>query len=241
MKVWAHRGASAYAPENTLEAFALAAEMHADGIELDAHICKTGEVLVCHDERIDRTSNGQGYIRDMTYDELLTYRFSNKMDAYPDAKIPTLRQVYELLAPTGLTVNVELKTDNYWYDGIEEKCLAIAEECGMTEKVLYSSFNHKSLLKLLSLNPNVPTGLLYTPPRAENDDAAYAVSQKAFAVHPHWKNCHRDGYMESMRKAGVCVHPWTVDDPEEMAELMHMGIQAIITNKPDVALRVAGR
>ena len=198
-------------------------------------------MLVCHDERIDRTSDGEGFIRDMTYDELLQYRFSNGMKEYPDARIPTLRQVYELLAPTGLTVNVELKTDNFWYDGIEEKCLKIAEECGMTAKVLYSSFNHKSLGRLLSLNPNVPTGLLYGKPLDVPDEARYAVEQKAFAVHPHWRNCHRDGYMESMKAAGICVHPWTVDDPDEIGELMRMGIQAVISNKPDVALKVAGR
>ena len=240
VKVWAHRGASAYAPENTLESFALAAKMKADGVELDVHLSKDGEVIVCHDEKIDRTSNGKGAIAEMTYEQLLGYSFDNGMPEYAGAKVPTLRQVYQLLEPAGLTVNVELKTDNTWYEGIEEKCLAIARECGMTDRVLYSSFNHKSLQKLLSLDPNAQTGLLYYLPLG-TDDSVYAVEQKAFAVHPHWKFCHVEGYMESMKAKGVRVHPWTVDDPEEMRALIDLGVDALITDKPDVALKVLGR
>lgn len=242
MLVWAHRGASAYAPENTLEAFKLAAEMHADGVELDVHICKSGEVVVCHDETIDRTSNGSGRICEMTLEELRGYSFHNGMEQYQGAKIPTLREVYELLAPTGLTVNVELKTDNIWYEGIEEQCVAIAKECGMTEKVIYSSFNHRSLAKLLEIKPDAYTGLLYGErmPGVE-DDSAYAVEHKATAVHPYWKHCHRDGYMASMAEKGVLVNPWTINDEEEMKAQMELGINAIITNHPDIALKVAGR
>ncbi len=241
--VWAHRGASAYAPENTLEAFKLAAEMHADGVELDVHICKSGEVMVNHDESIDRTSTGKGFIRDMTYEELMKYSYHNNMDKYLGARMPTLREVYELLAPTGLTVNVELKTDDYWYEGIEEKCLRIAEECGMKDKVLYSSFNHKSLERLLSLDPTRPTGLLYTKPIREDtkEEVDYAVSQKAKAVHPYWKNCLREGYMQAMKDKGIDVNPWTVNEQADMKALMEKGIHAIITNNPDIALKAAGR
>ena len=241
VKVWAHRGASAYAPENTLESFALAAQMRADGVELDVHLTKDGEVVVCHDEKIDRTSNGTGAIADMTYAQLLGFSFDNGMEKYAGAKLPTLRQVYELLEPAGLTVNVELKTDDIWYEGIEEKCLAIAAECGMTQRVIYSSFNHKSLQRLLALDPQAETGLLYYKPLEGGDDSAYAVAQKAFAVHPHWKFCHIEGYMPSMKAKGVRVHPWTVDDPDEMRALIDLGVDALITNKPDVALRVLGR
>lgn len=242
MLVWAHRGASAYAPENTLEAFKLAAQMHADGVELDVHICKSGEVVVCHDETIDRTSDGKGTIREMTLEELRKYSFHNGMEQYKGAKIPTLKEVYELLAPTGLTVNVELKTDNYWYEGIEEKCIAIAQECSMTDKVLYSSFNHKSLAKLLQLKPDAYTGLLYGMTlRNVQDDSVYAVEHKAAAVHPYWKHTHRAGYMQAMQEKGVHVNPWTIDDEQEMAAQKSLGIHAIITNKPDVALKVDGR
>jgi len=242
MLVWAHRGASAYAPENTLEAFKLAADMRADGVELDVHICKSGEVVVCHDETIDRTSNGTGRICEMTLDELRQYSFHNGMEQYEGAKIPTLKEVYELLVPTGLTVNVELKTDNIWYDGIEAKCIAIAEECGMTEKVIYSSFNHRSLAKLLELKSDAYTGLLYGKAmEGVEDDATYAVEHKATAVHPYFKHCHRENYMQRMAEENVLVNPWTINDEEEMKAQLALGINAIITNNPDIALKVAGR
>ena len=105
--VWAHRGASAYAPENTLPAFQLAAEMNADGIELDVHLSADGKLIVCHDTWIDRTSNGSGEISKMTLEELRKYSFNNKMEKYGFVPVPTLEEVYELLAPTGLTVNVD--------------------------------------------------------------------------------------------------------------------------------------
>ena len=242
MLVWAHRGASAYAPENTLEAFKLAADMGADGVELDVHICKSGEVVVCHDETIDRTSTGNGKICEMTLDELRQYSFHNNMEEYIGAKIPTLKEVYELLGPTGLTVNVELKTDSIWYDGIEEKCIAIAAECGMTEKIIYSSFNHRSLAKLLTLKPDAYTGLLYSRAmEGVEDDSVYAVEHKATAVHPYFKHCHRENYMQSMNEKGILVNPWTINDEEEMKAQFALGVNGLITNTPDIALKVAGR
>lgn len=242
MLVWAHRGASAYAPENTLEAFQMAIDMGADGIELDVHICKTGEVVVCHDETVDRTSNGTGRICDMTFSQLRALSFHNGRNAYLGVQIPTLEEVYRLIAPTRLTVDVELKTDHIWYEGLEERCLAIAREYGIADRVLYSSFNHKSLAKLRSLDANAYIGLLYGQLIPDvTDDAAYAASLQANAVHPAYRHCNRPGYLASMAQKGIHVNPWTVDDEEELYALCEMGINAVITNTPDVALRVDGR
>ena len=109
-KVWAHRGASAYAPENTLEAFLLAAEQGADGVELDVQLTKDGEMVVVHDEEIDRVSDGSGFVKDYTLAELKNLNFNKTHPEYQNVKIPTLREVYEALKPTGMTINVELKT-----------------------------------------------------------------------------------------------------------------------------------
>ena len=99
VKIFAHRGASAYAPENTLEAFRLAMEQGADGIELDVQLTKDGELVVIHDETIDRVSNGKGAVRDYTLEELKSFSVSNHFEQYPDVKIPTLREVLELVKP----------------------------------------------------------------------------------------------------------------------------------------------
>ena len=109
-KVWAHRGASGYAPENTLDAFRKAVEMGADGIELDVQMTKDGELVVIHDETIDRVSNGKGWVKDYTYEELKKFNFNKTHLEYTKEEIPTLEQVYLLIQPTNLTINVEIKT-----------------------------------------------------------------------------------------------------------------------------------
>ena len=118
-----HRGASGHAPENTLEAFKLAMDMGAEGFELDVHLSKDGELVVIHDETVDRTTNGKGLVWEKTLAELKELDACNKMEAYRGAKIPTLREVYELIRDTDHIVNVEIKTDDIFYPQIEEKCL----------------------------------------------------------------------------------------------------------------------
>ena len=237
MKVWAHRGASAYAPQNTLESFRLAAEMHADGIELDVHLSADGEIIVCHNETIDATSDGSGEILQMTLAELKRYDFGCKFPGFAGrgVRVPTLREVYELMAPTGLLVNCELKTNVHDYPGIEQKCVDLAAEFGMRDRVMYSSFNFASLRRILAIDPTIRTGLLYEDPL--NDTLAFALGQRAWAVHPYFPRVYEYD-MAAFAAAGVRVNPWTVDDPEEMRRQMEMGIYAVITDKPDVALRV---
>ena len=151
-KIFAHRGASAYAPENTMEAFHLAAKQGADGIELDVHVTKDGEVVVTHDEKIDRVSNGSGFVKDMTLRELKRLSFHNHMESYVGAGIPTLREVLEFVKTTTMAVNIELKTGLYWYPNIEEKTVALVHELGMQDRIIYSSFNHHSIAKLKEID-----------------------------------------------------------------------------------------
>ena len=159
-KVWAHRGASAYAPENTLEAFKLAVDMGADGIELDVQLSKDGELVVIHDEEIDRTSNGKGFVKDYTLKELKKFNFNNSNSKYHKVNIPTLKEVFELLKSTEMDINVELKTGVFFYEGIEEKVLSLAKEMKMEERIIYSSFNHYSVMKVKELDENAKIGLL---------------------------------------------------------------------------------
>lgn len=238
-KVWAHRGASAYAPENTIPAFKLAVEMGADGIELDVHESKDGKLMVIHDETVDRTSNGAGRVVDMTCQELKTLDFSNGMQEYAGVRIPTLREVYGLLRNTGLTVNVEIKCDVIVYWGIWEKLLQTEREMGMQGRVHYSSFNHYVLRELQKLAPEATIGLLFD--QALLDPWMYAQYCKAQAIHPQYRivtEC--PGLLEGCRKADIDVNAWTVNDTESMNLLAEEGVNAIITNMPDVARRVIG-
>ena len=157
-----HRGASGYAPENTLEAFRLAMDMGADGFELDVHLSKDGELIVMHDERVDRTTDGSGLIQSFTLKELKALDASNGMAKYKGAKVPTLGELYDLIRDTRHVVNVEIKTDQIVYPGIAEKVLKLEQEKGMEGRILYSSFNHYTLMELKAIKPDVKFGILYS-------------------------------------------------------------------------------
>lgn len=239
-QVWAHRGASAYAPENTLEAFALAVEQGADGVELDVQMTRDGELVVAHDETVDRVSNGSGYIKDYTLDELKKLRFNRLFPEYEAAVIPTLREVYELLKPTGLVVNAELKTGIIQYEGIEEKVLRLAAEMGMKDRVIYSSFYHPALVALKALDASVRTGLLYSD--GWIDVASYGKNTvRADALHPALYHMQDKELIPSARAHGLALHVWTVNDGDYMKMLAEQGIEAIITNRPDVCRSVVDR
>lgn len=161
-KVFAHRGASQYAPENTLEAFRLAMEQGAEGIELDVHLSADGELVVIHDETLERTTNGTGLVKEHTLAQLQALRADNHMEEFEAAHIPTLRQVLELVRPGDMQVNIELKTGILWYEGIEEKTLELVKELGMQDRVVYSSFNHYSIEEVRRLDPTAETAYLFS-------------------------------------------------------------------------------
>ena len=234
--VWAHRGASGYAPENTLPAFAMAADMHADGVELDIQLTKDGEIVVCHDERVDRTSNAKGNIRDFTLDELKKLDFSNGKLAYEGVQIPTMREVCDLLKPTGLTINIELKTGEYFYPSIEEKIVKLIHECGMEKKVIYSSFNHYSIRKIQELDPEAETAFLYED--GFIDMPAYGEKYGVKALHPSGYNLQYPAFMEDCRKRGLDVNVWTIDREADIRACIACGVHAIITNLPDKVRKI---
>jgi len=239
-KVWAHRGASAYAPENTIPAFRLAMEQGADGIELDVQLSRDGKLVVIHDEWVDRTSNGKGRVVDMTCQELKRLDFSCGMQNYAFTRIPTLKEVYGLLRSSNITVNVEIKYGEVEYPGIWDKLIQLEREMGMQGRVMYSSFNHYVLKKIRELDPDAEIGLLYGGVLV--DPWVYAGYLKADAIHPHYKAAlGSPGLLEGCRSAGVAVNVWTVNDPDDAQLLASSNVNAIITNSPDVILRAIGR
>ena len=150
-KVWAHRGASGYRPENTLEAFELAIRQGADGIELDVHTSADGELIVMHDENVDRVTDGTGLIKDMTLAQLKELKVSTPAEPSGIYHIPTLAEVLELMRTTDMMVNIELKNSICFYPGMEGKILKLVKEMNMEDQLIYSSFNHYSLLQLYHL------------------------------------------------------------------------------------------
>jgi len=236
-EIYAHRGASGYAPENTLEAFALAAEMHADGVELDVHICRSGELVVTHDETVDRCSEGSGRVGDMTLSALKALHFNRTFPAFEDARIPTLEEVFQLLRPTGLKINIELKNSVAAYPGLEEKTLEAAGKHGMLDRILFSSFNHYSLLRVKQLAPDMPCGLLYEATMVK--PWAYAVALGMDALHPAFSEVLLPGgHCAAAHRAGIRVNTWTVNREEDIRSVLREGADGVITNYPDRARKI---
>ncbi|MBE5847426.1 MAG: hypothetical protein E7300_07055 [Lachnospiraceae bacterium] len=164
MKIWAHRGCSQLYPENTLLSFEKAAalfERGLTGIELDVQLTRDGEIVVIHDERIDRTTDGYGFVRDYTLSELKTFHIHSGMAEAE--RIPTLAEVLDLIEARmrkGFRLNIELKNGVYPYPGMEEKVHALVERYGLHKQVVYSSFHARSLSVMRSIDPHVEIGIL---------------------------------------------------------------------------------
>lgn len=236
--IWAHRGASAYAPENTLESFSLAIDMKADGIELDVYLTADGTLAVHHDPTPERTTCGacKDMIRTSDFEVLRKFDYNCGKEGFSGIQIPTLNEVYTLIRPSELTVNVELKAGG---DGFCRAVLDCAEKAGMKDRVIYSSFDHFLLGEMLALDNSVKVAPLYhfnmlLPWK-------YGESFGAAALHPHFGQIYAlDAYVTEAHKRGICVNPWTVDDEEHMKRLRDLDCDALITNRPDVARTVLG-
>lgn len=228
MKIWAHRGASAYAPENTLPAFALARKMGADGVELDVQLSKDGVPVVIHDERIDRVSDGTGLVRDYTLAELRQFNFNRKFPIYGRVTIPTLEEVYDLIKDTDLLVNLELKNSIESYEDLEEKVLELAEEKNIADRVIYSSFNHFSMKKIEQLNPDARIAFLFS--NGILGIAEYADKYHAYAVHPSCRNMEYHDIVKECHDKNIRVHVWTVNEQADFEKMRRLGVDAVITN-----------
>ena len=237
--IWAHRGASGTYPENTLEAFQAAVDAGADGIELDIQLTSDGEIVVCHDETIDRTSEGTGFIKDMTLAQLKELDFSRTHPEHGPCRIPTMREVFQLIQPTSLVINIELKTGMFDYDGIEEKITALTEEFSMNERVIYSSFNHLSILHLKEICPKAHTAFLYAD--GPVDMPSYAARYGVEAIHPWYWNLRWPDLKKDCDEAGLKIHAWTVNTEEEALTCLKEGIDALITNYPEQMLAIRSK
>ena len=219
-KIFAHRGASGYAPENTLPAFAMAEKQGADGIELDVQLTKDGKLVVIHDEKIDRTSTGKGFVRDYTLPELRKMSFCNHMELYSGVKIPTLEEVLDLVRAGNMTVNMETKT----------------EKAQMEERVIYSSFNHYSVQKIRSLDNKAETAYLYSD--VILDVEKYAADTGVDGLHPAVYHLYMSDFLKRYKASGIKVRVWTVNKESDMKKFIEEDLEAIITNYPDTAVVV---
>jgi glycerophosphoryl diester phosphodiesterase len=233
--VYAHRGASAAAPENTVPAFAAARRLGADAVECDVMACGTGELVVCHDERLDRLAGIPAAVRDLPLAALRDVAILAGRFPGARAGIPTLAEAVEAGGP-GLLWNVELKVDRT--EDAAPLARAAATELvrlGLAGRVLVSSFHPLALLALRAAAPRLPTAFLWEAPSRPVRDNFLALALSTLAVHP--EAVLVDGAaIRRWHRWGRLVDVWTVDAPDEVRRLASLGVDGIVTNRPDVAL-----
>ena len=220
-KIYAHRGASGNAPENTMAAFQLALEQGADGFELDVTLSKDGEVVVIHDDTVDRTATGKGSVRDLALTELQSF------DAGQGEHIPTLEEVLEGLGGK-LWINIELKSIMNIFNPLPIKTAQLVNACGLIDSVLISSFNPLNLIRFHRHCPSSKIALLTLPKMAK-----YFVGRvfSYDALHPFHSDVDQS-LVERIHKDQKEINVWTADDPEEIKRLAAIHVDGIITNYP---------
>lgn len=232
----AHRGASAYAPENTMAAFKKALEMKAGGIETDVHLTKDGYPVVVHDEKLGRTSNGTGFIKDKTLEELKELDFGSWFsEEFKNQSIPTLNEVMDLISTENILFNIELKSGAVLYQDIERIVVEMVRKYKMEERVIISSFNHYSLLEVKKIAPEIKIGLLYSAGLVSPWE--YAKRLGAEAIHPLYISIPPEA-IKACNENGVLVNSYTINFPEHIKFAALAGVDGIITNVPDVAIKV---
>lgn len=219
----AHRGAKAYEPENTLQAFQKALDLNSDGIELDVHLSSDEQIIVIHDETIDRTTNGKGLVNTFSLSELKSFLIDRKY------QIPTLKEVFDLVDKKCL-INIELKglgTPIKVVQLIEEY---ISDKNWNYNHFIVSSFDWNMLEETSNLNPNIPIGVL----TEENLDTALAFAEKikAKAIHPDFQLLNTENVSEIQEK-GFLVLPWTVNHEEDIQKVKSYKVNGIISDNPD--------
>lgn len=232
MDIFAHRGASIYAPENTLAAFQKALEMKVDGIECDVQLTKDGVPVICHDLKIDRTSNGSGYIQDLTLTQLKQYKFYGKFKkSFPYETIPTLEEVLQLVSNHDVTLNIELKNSPFTQVYLEEKVLALVAQYNCKDKVIYSSFDHQSIKHLAILEPNARIGLIFHINLINLFDYLDNTGLNLYSIHPNYIYLTKEMIREA-KKRNLKIFSYTINDSETGLHYKNLGIDGIITNDP---------
>ncbi|MFW6016656.1 MAG: glycerophosphodiester phosphodiesterase [bacterium] len=224
-----HRGASGDTPENTLASFKRAIDQKTDGIELDVHLTKDEIPVVIHDETIDRTTDGSGYIKNFTYEELNKYDAGNYFDEkFKGEKIPALKQVLELSDNLKI-INIELKNNKIYYDSLEEKVLKLIEEFDIKDKVIISSFNHYSINKLRSIDKNIELAILYKSWLFE--PWLYAERLKINNIHPHYLAVNKE-IISKCNNNDIRVNVYGTNERENIKRIIENGADMIICDYP---------
>lgn len=218
-----HRGAMGYEPENTLLSFRKALDLGVDAIELDVYVCKTGELVVIHDDKVDRTTNGKGYVIEKTFDEL------RSLDAGKSEKIPTLSEVLDL-ENRKVKVNIELKGEGTAKPVSDLIKYYVDNKNWKFDDFVVSSFNHCELKEFSELSPDVKIGALIVG--IPLGFAEFAEKLNAYSVNLCVEFINQE-FVNDAHNRGMKVFVWTVNDLDEIKRIKSLGVDGIFSNFPD--------
>lgn len=235
--VFGHRGARGYAPENTMKSFLMAAEMGVDGVELDVHLSKDGELVVIHDDMVDRTTDGHGRVRDFTVGELKKLDAGSKFGReWKGARIPTLGEVFDGLGRT--EYRIELKHSGKVYPRVEEKLVSFVRDSGLLRHVEITSFDYDALEAVRRLDGSIRTGVImhgkarWFIPVARKLGCAWMHANSDLVAEDDVSAAHRKGF-----KLGM----WTVNDEKSAERAVRLGVDGVTSDFPDAVVRTARR
>jgi glycerophosphoryl diester phosphodiesterase len=229
----AHRGSSTHAPENTLAAFTLASDQGADAIELDVTLTRDGQVVVIHDDTLDRTTNGHGRVDQLPYAEVAQCDAGTKFAAkFAGERVPLLSQVFEAMGQRVL-INVEIKSTTVRSTGLEACVVDLIRQCGLIERVIVSSFNPLAVITIKHIEPRLACGLLYSPAEPIYLSRAWLAPliPNLDARHPQASTVTPD-VVKQVHARGQKINVWTILTAAEVQSLTAAGVDGLIGNDP---------
>ena len=234
MKIFAHRGASGYAPENTLIAIKQAIEMKVDGIEIDIQLTRDGRIVLMHDWKVDRTTTGRGYVYE------LDYNYIKSLDAgqwftkdFIGEVVPTLEEVLDIL-PQDMILNIEIKDTARYHSKIEEKLLEVLKKYpDKFENIIVSSFHHDKIKKLQELEPKLKLALLTNSEFIEIEKYLSTNELSSYSYHPEINHVSKED-IEKLHAKGIKIFVWTVNKEEDLNYLVELGVDGVISDYPDI-------
>ena len=246
--VAAHRGGALLWPENSLTAFRQALALGVDFLETDVHLTADGEVLVIHDATLDRTTTGTGRVRTTRLAELSSVRLRTRDGGVTQDPVPTLAQLLDLLGPGSARLLLEIKVDadRQRYPGIEEKVLALVRARGLADRTVIMAFEPETVRRVRALDPSIRTALLVSKWRVDRErtpareTVRWARELGATDLGIDYRALD-PGVLEAARAAGIAVAAWTVNEESDLRNVIATGVDLVISDRPDLALRLVGR
>jgi len=233
--IFAHRGCSKAAPENTLAAFEEALNQKIPGVELDIHLCKSGELIVTHDDNLKRVTGFDGLVEDLSYTEMKKLDAGSWKDSrFSNQGLPLLEDVFDLLG-SKVYYDIEIKSRKTSNTGLEEKLAALIKKRNLDQRCIVSSFNPFPLRFFKKSAPHVPTAIIYCndgelPFYLHHGEGKWIAS--ADILKPDQKKINRGSMFFNHTIGRRPILPWTVDDPEAALRLLKLGVAGIISNDP---------